>query len=76
MGGLCGIERRGQETTRRKTRNFYPKLLRAGIEAVPRKRIKYMSGVVQLCARVHVHTWVEFAFIQGFLFTVDSFAPS
>lgn len=47
--------RRVQAATRRKMQNFYPKLLRAGIEAVPRKRIKCMSVVVQLCVCVHVH---------------------
>lgn len=51
--GYVASRGEGRRTARRETRNFYPKLLRVGIEAVPRKRIKYMSAVVQLCARVH-----------------------
>jgi len=72
MGGLCTIEERA-ELHGRKIRNFYPKLLRAGIEAVLRKRIKCMSVVVQLCTRVHVHG-LNLHLSEDF--TVDSFALS
>lgn len=55
-GYVASRGERAGDYMERKTRNFYPKLLRAGIEAVPRKRIKCMSVVVRLCTRAYAHT--------------------